>query len=222
MRRRVAEEWLDTRAASAEEVQASLSDIRRINKRYGGVAAMRDLLKRVAREAGRRSLTVLDVAAGSGDVLSEAAEQLSGEGVTLEPYFLDLWPDHVRNAPGDTRVAGDAFRLPLRDGGVDVVSCSLFLHHLEPEEIRRFVLEALRVCRVAFVANDLQRSRVHLWLNHLVSPTFSRVTKHDAAASIRRSYTVEEIRNMLAGIAGTRLEISRHPIYRYGVVLWKM
>lgn len=222
MRRRVSEELLDTRAASAEEIQASLSDIRRINKRYGGVSAMREMLKQVSQKAGRRSLSVLDVAAGSGDVLSEAAEQLGRQGVTIEPYFLDLWPDHVRNAPGNTRIVGNAFVLPLREGAVDVVSCSLFLHHLEPEEIRRFVGEALRVCKVAFVANDLRRSRIHLWLNHLVSPTFSRVTKHDAAASIRRSYTIAEVREMLSNMAGTRLELSVHPIYRYGIVLWKM
>jgi hypothetical protein len=102
------------------------------------------------------------------------------------------------------------------------VSCSLFAHHLEPDDVRRFVLEGLRVCRQAVLINDLIRSRLHLWLVYAGFPSFrSRLTRHDAPASVRRAHTVKEMQNLLASIPGTRLEVSKHHLYRMGVLVWK-
>ena len=56
-------------------------------------------------------------------------------------------------------MAGDALALPFRDASFDLVSCNLFAHHLSPQELVRFVDEALRVCRVAVLINDLVRHR---------------------------------------------------------------
>ena len=55
----------------------------------------------------------------------------------------------------DRAVAGDALALPFRDASFDLLSSTLFAHHLSPQELVQFVDEALRVCRVAVLINDL-------------------------------------------------------------------
>ena len=67
MRRTVTPEWLDVDLGTPEEIAASLADLRRINRWLGGVRTMRKLVEAVAQRLGRRSLTVLDVGAGSGE-----------------------------------------------------------------------------------------------------------------------------------------------------------
>jgi hypothetical protein len=49
----------------------------------------------------------------------------------------------------------------------------------------------------------------------------SRLTRHDAVASVRRAYTVDEMRALLAGAAASHLEFSRHYLFRMGVLVWK-
>ena len=54
------------------------------------------------------------------------------DGITLQVTLLDrLWSHLPTN--GVPAVSGDAMRLPFCDDAFDVVSCSLFAHHFEPE-----------------------------------------------------------------------------------------
>ena len=119
-------------------------------------------------------------------------------------------------------VAGDALALPFRSATFDLVSCTLFAHHLSPQELVQFVNEALRVCRVAVLINDLVRHPLHLSLVYAGMPLYrSRLTRHDAPASVRQAYTVEEMQSLLAQTSAARVEIHRHYLFRMGVIAWK-
>jgi hypothetical protein len=86
----------------------------------------------------------------------------------------------------------------------------------------QFVDEGLRVCRVALLINDLVRHPLHLALVYAGLPLYrSRLTRHDAPASVRQAYTPEELRELLARTAAAKIEISRHFLFRMGVVVWK-
>ena len=102
------------------------------------------------------------------------------------------------------------------------MSCSLFAHHFDPDPLRVLVAEASRVSRRAVLINDLIRSRLHLLLVYLGLPLFrSRITWHDAPASVQAAYTVAEMRLLLAGLPFRQISISRHLLFRMGVILWK-
>ena len=119
-------------------------------------------------------------------------------------------------------VAGDALALPFRDASFDLLSSTLFAHHLSPQELVQFVNEALRVCRVAVLINDLVRHPLHLSLVYAGMPLYrSRLTRHDAPASVRQAYTVEEMQSLLAQTSAARVEIHRHYLFRMGVIAWK-
>jgi ubiquinone/menaquinone biosynthesis C-methylase UbiE len=206
---------------TAAEISTSLEDLRLINERFGGTQTTVELLRRVAAQSGCRKLSLLEVAAGAGDMIRSAQRQLATEGIDITPTLLDRMESHLHRSHA-TAVCADALRLPFRDEAFDVVSCSLFAHHLEPVDVRQFVKEGLRVCRRAVLINDLIRSRLHLWLIYAGMPSFrSRLTRHDAPASVRRAYTVKEMQSFLQDIPGTRVEVSKHRLYRMGVLVWK-
>jgi SAM-dependent methyltransferase len=220
MRRVVIPELLDTDAGTSAEIRGSLRDLRFINTCFGGVRTTAWLIERVARQTGRRSLSLLEAAAGSGYVPERTRALLAGRGIAIAPTLLDRSPAHLnRSRPA---VAGDALALPFADASFDLVSCSLFAHHLEPDQLLLFMREALRVCRLAVLINDLIRHPLHLLLVYAGFPLYrSRLTRHDAPASVRRAYTTEEMRGLLARGGAACLEFSCHYLFRMGVIAWK-
>jgi len=220
MQRKVIAELLDDDLGTAAEIDASLADLRHINDWFGGTGTSIALLRRVARAGGGRKMSVLEVGAGAGDVPLAAHSALAHQGIALDVTLLDRTVSHLP-ANGTASIVGDALHLPFRDDAFDVVSCCLFAHHFEPDGLRVFAREALRVSRRAVLINDLIRSRMHLALVYLGLPLFrSRITWHDAPASVRRSYTVDEIHELLLPLS-TRIEITRHYLYRMGALVWK-
>src|SRR5579863_2107799 len=212
-------ELLDSDACPPCEVEQSLQDLCRINRWFGGVATTRSLIERVAAATGRKRFSVLEVAAGFGEVPKIAAQQLARKGITIDVTHLDRVHSHLR--PGNHSVVADALALPFPDSTFDLVSCSLFAHHLEPAELARFGAEALRVSRCAVLINDLIRHPMHLALVYAGYPLMrSYVSRVDGVASVRRAYVPDEMRQILSG-GGTlpgRIEISRHYLFRMGVI----
>src|SRR5437879_9110740 len=160
MRRIATAEWLDTDSGTADEISASLADLRRVNRWFGGVRTTEWMLRQVARDLSKGSLSVLEVASGSGDVPQICKRRLERSGVRIEITLLDRALSHLRN--GHRAVAGDALALPFRDDSFGVVSCGSFAHQRGHLGLVRFINEALRVCRSAVLINDLFRSWVDM------------------------------------------------------------
>jgi methyltransferase family protein len=219
MRRVVVPELMDTDAGTRGEVQNSLRDLSMANRFFGGVRTTRKLLQRVAQRRQLRSLTWLDVGGAAGDFATMLEASLASSGISSHATILDRAPSHMNGA--QPSVSGDALALPFRDNSFDVVSCTLFAHHLEPQELVSFAGEALRVARHALVINDLVRHPANLALIYAGYALYrSRLTRHDAPASVRRAYTVDEMNSMLLRAGGT-VEIENFFLFRMGAIAWK-
>jgi ubiquinone/menaquinone biosynthesis C-methylase UbiE len=225
MERVVENEWLDSDLGTREEIDSALHAIALANRRFGGVRLHARLLQRaLARVPQETRPHILEVASGRADVLQAALRRL---GRTVDVTLLDRSAIHLpdpRAWPAELStphvVAGDALDLPFPDSSVDIVSCCLFLHHLEPPQIVRYLAEAQRVARVAVVINDLERSAIHYrlaQLNRIIDP--SRISRHDGPVSVRRAYTRNELARMLSE-TGTSFHLERAWLYRLGAVLW--
>src|SRR5437868_4028227 len=182
MRRVVTPELLDSDAGTAADIQSSLADLRRVNRWFGGNSTTFRLLQRVAQQTKAKHLSMLEVASGRGDVPQAAKAAFQRRGLTVDVILLDRLAAHL---PRRSRaLVSDALALPLADESVDVVSCVLFAHHLEPDEVVRFVDEALRVSRLAVLINDLVRHPMHAALIYAALPLFSRVMLFDSLSSV--------------------------------------
>lgn len=223
MRRRVASEIFD-QPRPAAQVRSWQADLQRINRWFGGISTSQSMLQRVVAAANLSSISLLAVAAGSGHVETKIAKHMSSRGVRVDVTLLDRDPNHMGafNGSGARRVSADALSLPFPSATFDAVACGLFLHHLEPDQIVRFTNEALRVCTIAVLINDLRRSPLHLLLAYAAAPLLSsRASWHDAVASVQRAYTPEELESTVRRSRASRIEISNHYLYRVGLILWK-
>ena len=217
-------EILDSEQCPPGEVEKSLRDLSHINRWFGGVATTRKLIEKAAATSGQKRFSLLEVAAGFGEVPRAAAQQLSVKGITVDFTLLDRLPTHL--PPGNHSVVADARSLPFPDNAFDLVSCSLFAHHLQPQELMQFAKEALRVCRRALLINDLIRHPLHLGLVYAGFPLMrSYVSRVDGVASVKRAYVPEEIRAILSGAwpngSSPKIELSRHYLFRMGAIVWK-
>jgi SAM-dependent methyltransferase len=219
MKRRPSLELLDSDAGTQREVAGSLRDLQMFNRWFGGVRTTEKLVRRALSNHRSPCASLLEVAAGAGFVPAKIRELLS-PNLDLKITLLDRASTHLNGS--NRAIAGDACALPFADNSFDLVSCNLFVHHLAPDGFQRFAREALRVCRVAFIINDVVRDPLHLALTYAGFPLYrSRITRNDAPASVRQAYTPAELQELLQPLASGPVQISRHYLYRMGIIAWK-
>lgn len=221
-------EMLDRGNWSEEQVACALGAIRRANLLNGGDRMHKWLFRRVVSELHPARLDVLEVASARGEVIRATARSLRKEGISTRITLMDRSSQHLPDpdtwAPdlgGPTLLAGDAISIPLENESVDIVSCCLFLHHLNAEQGRLYLREALRVSRVAVLINDVERTRMNYFLSllyRLIDP--SELSRHDGPTSVRQAYTCAELNKMLRE-TGYRFEVRRSYLYRLGAIVWK-
>jgi ubiquinone/menaquinone biosynthesis C-methylase UbiE len=174
-----------------EAARASLADLVRLNRGFGGHSAARHA---IAPFVGRdESFSVLDVGAASGDMGDAIRAGYPGSQITS----LDYVYSHLERAPFP-KVAGNAFRLPFRDSAFDVAFSSLFLHHFPNEQIVEILMEMRRVSRRGVAIVDLHR---HPLAYYFVPATrwlfgWDPVTVHDAKASVAAAFIPEDLASL--------------------------
>jgi SAM-dependent methyltransferase len=217
-------ELLDDPAADPATVAASLRDIARANRWFGGIAAMRrGLARALAGLPPGSSVTLADLGTGLGDLPRAAVRWAARRGVRLAAFGLERSPVAARlaAASGVPCAVACAGATPLRDKSVDIVLVSQVVHHLSDESAVRLFRECDRVARRAVVVADLRRGRlgpVAFWVGARALQ-FDPVTVADGMTSIRRGYTPGELRRLLE-IAGVRATVERRPGYRL-VATWR-
>lgn len=210
-------ERMDSPAIDPAEHRRALRGLARLNRLSGAAGALWPELRSFARERalganGAEPLRVLDVATGSGDIPVALALAARAVGLSIEWHALDASP--LAAAEAAARASRRGVTLRTHVGGAagevdgtpfDVVTCSLFLHHLDPDGARDALRRMAASVRSLVLVSDLRRTRLGLALAAAAPRlvTRSRVVWHDAAASVRAAYTLEELR-ALAAEAGMR------------------
>ena len=143
MKRKVIAELLDDDLGTPEEIADSLGDLRHINNWFGGTATTTTLLRRVARETGRTKLSLLEIGAGLGRCAARGAACACEGRHRVAGHTCSIACGRICPRTAASSVSGDAMRLPFCDGAFDVVSCSLFAHHFEPDELLLLVRGSL-------------------------------------------------------------------------------
>jgi SAM-dependent methyltransferase len=219
MKRQPSIELLDSDAGTPDEVAGSLRDLEMFNRWFGGVQTTEKLVRMALAGQVDSTASLLEVAAGAGFLPQEVRERLLPD-LDLKVTLLDRARSHLNG--GNRAIAGDACALPFADNSFDLVSCNLFVHHLAPDAVQSFGREALRVCRTAFIINDVVRDPLHLALTYAGFPLYrSRITRNDAPASVRQAYTPPELQELLQPLATGPVQMSRHYLYRMGIIAWK-
>ncbi|NNF14878.1 MAG: methyltransferase domain-containing protein [Gemmatimonadetes bacterium] len=163
---------------------------------------------------------VLDVACGGGDVLVRVAVAARRAGRPVVLHGCDRSPRALASARAAGKAVGlddvssnddgsllhffehDALLDPIPEG-YDLVTSSLFLHHLAwPEAVELLRRMAAGARRRLFV-QDLRRTRLGYVLAWLGLHTFSRseVARVDGLRSVEAAFSVDEARRLCAEAA---------------------
>jgi len=216
-------ERLDTGDYTAEEYEGCIVELQRVNRWLGDASAVREALLREIEELDLSCFSVLDVGAGSGELLSVIAEWARRNGRIAQLTGLEL---NARSAkamaeralvfPEINALRGDAFRLPFPDNEFDYTMCSLFTHHFKNAEVTAILRELGRVATRGVFVIDLHRHPVAYFFYTTIGRLFlhNPLIREDGALSILRSFRSEELAS-LAEKAGLRdISVTRRFPYR--------
>lgn len=203
-RRPELEELLEIPGQPAGLVRASYRDIRAVNRRLGGLRALRrDLAPLIDDVPPAETLRVLDIATGSGDAAEEIERRAGSRaavivGLDLHPVALAMAREGNAHTGKLAWVRGDALRLPFSDGAFHLAWCGLTAHHLGREGAITLMREMDRVTTRGWILNDLRRHWIAWVAISILTRLFTRnpCTRYDGPVSVLRSFTLDEMRDL--------------------------
>ena len=195
-------EDIDTGNYTPEEYEGCISELQLDNRWMGDAHALKQTLLKDVEHNSVREFSVLDVGAGSGELLRvaaawarEAGRKFKGVGLELNERSAQAIIEESKGFPEISSVRGDALQLPFQDDEFDYVMCSLFTHHFVDEKVVHILREMDRVARRRIFVIDLHRDPVpyffYTTLGKLVLK--NRLLRHDGALSILRSFKADEM-----------------------------
>ncbi|HEX5873728.1 MAG TPA: methyltransferase domain-containing protein [Pyrinomonadaceae bacterium] len=216
-------EYIDTGSYTPEEYEGCIGELQFVNRWMGDAHALKSTLLREIETQGLSSFSILDVGAGSGELLRVAASWARETGLRMRGVGLELNERSAESINEESRafdeisaVRADALRLPFGDGEFDYVMCSLFTHHFVEDQVVQILREMSRVARRRIFVIDLHRHPVAYFFYTTVGKLFlhNRLLRHDGALSILRSFKADEMRALGRRAELKDVRVERHFPYR--------
>lgn len=221
-------ELLDGDTLSIEQIERALDDLVTSHGRLFGYRAVRSALVprlSASETTPGRTLSILDLGTGAGDVAPVLAHALARRGTTATFTGVDRKLAHLvagrRRGYGGRRVVADLAALPFRDDAFDWTMSHLVFHHFADDANRRILASMLRLAPRAAIV-DLARSRVACWLVPIALRAIGvgPVALADGILSIGQASTLAEVRELTSSLeAASALELRRRFPFRFSLIL---
>src|SRR5437773_2746087 len=195
-------ERIDTGDYTEEEYKTFLREIRFINRWIGDRWALQKTLLKEIDRLDLSEFSVLDIGAGSGELLKEIALFARKSNRKAGLFGLDLNPLSAESISNQSQkfdeiesVQGNALDLPFTDDTFDYAICSLFTHHFTDEGVVNILMEMSRVSRRGIVVIDLHRDRNAYFWYKVFCAVFgiSELVRHDGLLSITKGFQTREL-----------------------------
>ncbi|MEK6335169.1 MAG: methyltransferase domain-containing protein [Acidobacteriota bacterium] len=212
-------ENIDKGTYTPEEYEGCLVELRRVNEWLGDVKVLHESLFAEIDRAGLSSFSVLDVGAGSGELLRHTAKwaretnrAASLVGLELNERSTQAILEESRDFPNISSVRADGLVLPFSDRTFDYVIQSLTLHHFDDRGAVNVIREMYRVAARGIFVIDLNRNPVAYFFYTTVGRLFlhNRLIREDGALSILRSFTPEEMAELGHQAGLTNVKVGKY------------
>jgi len=216
-------ERIDTGDYTRAEYDLFLYEIRLVNRFAGDNRALKNTLLREIQRENLREFSVLDIGAGSGELLRVIAKFARRQKRKANLFGLEL---NARSAEailegskdfGEIKaIRGDALRLPFAENSFDYAICSLFTHHFTDENIIAILRQMSHVARRKIFVIDLHRHRMAYLSYQLFCAAFriSPLVVEDGLLSILRSFKPEELQLLAEKANLQNISVERHLPFR--------
>jgi ubiquinone/menaquinone biosynthesis C-methylase UbiE len=195
-------EYIDTGDYTPEEYESCIGELQLVNRWMGDAHSLRTTLFPEIETQALRGFSVLDVGAGSGELLRVTAgwarqtnRQMTAVGLELNERSAESINEESQRFDEISSVRGDALELPFAGNSFDYVICSLFTHHFVDEQVVTILREMSRVARRRIFVIDLNRHPIAYLLYTTLGKIVlhNRLLRHDGALSILRSFKAGEL-----------------------------
>jgi ubiquinone/menaquinone biosynthesis C-methylase UbiE len=214
---------MDTGDYTPEEYERCLAELARINRFLGDTQALKKTLLREIEKANLQNFSVLDVGAGSGEMLRTIAEfARTGNrktnlcGLELNARSACAILEQSENFAEISAVRGNALNLPFGDDAFDYAICTLFTHHFADESVVKILREMARVSSRKIFVIDLHRHRTAYFLYKVFCTAFniSNFVREDGSLSILRAFKQDELKTLARAANLTEISVARHIPFR--------
>jgi ubiquinone/menaquinone biosynthesis C-methylase UbiE len=216
-------EHLDKGDYTAKEYEGCIVELQRVNRWLGDAQALKASLLAEIERSGLPGFSVLDVGAGSGELLRviagwarETKLKVQLTGLELNARSAKAIADESKAFGEISAVRGDAFHLPFADNTFDYAICSLFTHHFKDDGVVKLLRELSRLAARQIFVIDLHRHPVAYYFFSTIGHLFlhNRLIREDGALSILRSFKPDELDSLARDAKLEDIHVVRHFPYR--------
>ncbi|MCF6348786.1 MAG: methyltransferase domain-containing protein [Flavobacteriaceae bacterium] len=190
-------ELMDDLAMSGELLRKTLDQIAKINQWLGGNNITLNGLKKILKNKPKnKTVTIIDLGCGNGDMLREIANYGRKEGynfnligVDANEYTVNYAKKKSQNYTEISYLQQDVFSDKFKNLDYDIVLSTLFLHHFTENEIIYLLTSVLKKAKLGVIINDLHRHPMAYYLFKLLCLTIQNpMVKQDGLISILRGF----------------------------------
>ena len=216
-------EHIDTGSYTPEEYEDCIGELQLVNRWMGDAHSLKATLFREIEAESVSNFSILDVGAGSGELLRvtvtwarQTRRRVSAVGLELNERSAKSINEESNRFDEISSVRGDALQLPFPDSKFDYVICSLFTHHFVEEQVVQILREMRRVARRRIFVVDLHRHPIAYFLYTTLAKLVlhNRLIRHDGALSILRSFKVDELLELGRRAELRDVRVERHFPFR--------
>ena len=188
--------------------------------------------KVIASNRKKEKILIFDVGSGGGDMLRKIWKWSSGAKTKFILVGIDINPWSKKSAeeltPKTSPIKFETANVFTFDYGQkpDFIISSLFTHHLNNDDLVKFINWMDGQALQGWFINDLHRHFIPYffikWLTALLP--FNRLVKNDAAVSVARAFTAQDLWMIIdtVGIDRKRIKIKWFFPFRYSITCEKL
>lgn len=221
-------EKMDDPSAPEAEVHKALRELETINRYLGGYNVILDGLEKLVSK--NKTLTIMDIGCGGGDVLRTIARWASKKkininliGVDMNPLMTAFAAEHSKQFSNISYRTLNVWDDALLAEKADITMNSLFCHHFDDAELVRLMERMHALAGKAVIINDLHR---HWFAYHSIkwiTAAFSDnyLVKYDAPLSVARSLRRAEWESVLSRAGISNYSINWKWAWRWQIIIDK-
>ncbi|HEY3402018.1 MAG TPA: methyltransferase domain-containing protein [Ohtaekwangia sp.] len=227
--RSVLPEIMDDLECRGEVVDQTLRELEFINAWLGGndvtVSGVKKMVKGIS---SSRTITLVDLGCGGGDMLRILYHWAKRNGVTLRligidanPHIIDFARNNIKDIPEIEFYTMDIFSEEFRQQKFDIVTGTLFYHHFTQQQLSSFFHQLKSQARIGIVINDIHRHPLAYYSIRILTQLFSKssMVKYDAPLSVLRAFSRAEVKSILAAAAIEKFSLRWRWAFRWQVLI---
>jgi len=200
-------EIMDDLAFAGCEMDQALKELETINKYLGGNAVTLEGLQTLLKDSPKdQTITIADLGCGGGDMLKLIADwgrkhkyKMELTGVDANPYITQYAARRTHDYPEISYVTANVFDEDFQQQTYDVITCTLFTHHFNQNELVQLFGFWKSKARIGLVINDLHRHWLAYYSIKLITRFWSRsyMVKNDGPISVLRAFSKADLSQLM-------------------------